>query len=156
MSRIHAWLVAACIAAYPALVGYGGPNPFHVAPFRRAGDNYAPGEWVESTTLSSKDAVTIVVMASWCPHCARMIDQLAANPSARGKVDMILFFDDENAAGMREGKHLRQPAKLAGRDLPYYFAKKREFQGLYSGFPTILSCSREGCTRLGRRDVGLQ
>src|SRR5262245_35075853 len=88
----------AVLAAYPLLVGYGGANSFQVAPLRPTDGNYVPGTWVDSDTVSSKDAVTVVVMASWCPHCARMIDQLATDPSARSKVDMILFFDDENGS----------------------------------------------------------
>ena len=144
------------LAAYPALVGYGGPNPFHVAALQPSAGNYVPGDWVESTTLSSKDAVTVVIMASWCPHCARMIDQLAADPDARRRVDMVLFFDDDNGAGARSGQLIKYPAKLAGRDLPYYLARKGEFAGLYRGFPTVLSCSRQGCAERSRAALGLR
>ena len=153
--RLLRALVLSLLAAYPVLVGYGGPDPFQVAPLRPSGDNYAPGEWVESTALSSKDEIVVVVMASWCPHCARMIDQLAASGNARARVDMVLFFDDENGAAARQGKFITYPGKLAGRDLPYYFAKKAEFSGLYSGFPTVLACSRAGCARKSRADIGL-
>jgi thiol-disulfide isomerase/thioredoxin len=156
MWRSWRTLLLALLTAYPALVGYGGANPFHVAPFRASGENFAPGEWVESTTVSSKDAITIVLMASWCPHCARMIDQLAADEDARAKVDMVVFFDDEAGSAARQGSHLTHPQKLYGRRLPYYFAKKREFAGLYSGFPTVLSCTREGCTKKGRATLGLR
>jgi thiol-disulfide isomerase/thioredoxin len=149
-------LIIALLAAYPALVGYGGPDPFQVAPLRPTGDNYAPGAWVESSSVSSKDEITVVVMASWCPHCARMIDQLAASGDARAKVDMILFFDDENGAAVRQGKYITYPNKLAGRDLPYYFAKKSEFAGLYDGFPTVLACTKQGCARKRRADIGLR
>jgi thiol-disulfide isomerase/thioredoxin len=149
-------LVLWLVAVHPLLVGYGGPDPFQVAPLRPSAGNYVPGEWVASTSTSSKDEIVVVVMASWCPHCARMIDQLAASGGARGKVDMILFFDDENGAAARQGKYITYPNKLAGRDLPYYFAKKTEFAGLYSGFPTVLACSRQGCTRKSRADIGLR
>lgn len=140
----------------PALVGYGGPDAFQVAPLRPSGDNFVPGEWVSSATLSSKDEITVVVMASWCPHCARMIDQLAASSNARDKVDMIVFFDDENGAAAQQGKYIAYPGKIAGRDLPYYFARKSELDGPYSGFPTVLACTRAGCTRKSRTDIGLR
>ncbi len=144
------------VAVHPALVGYGGPDPFRVAPLRASGGNFVPGEWVESTSVSSKDEIVVVVMASWCPHCARMIDQLAASGDARAKVDMVLFFDDENGAAARQGKYVTYPDKLAGRDLPYYFAKKAEWGPLVSGFPTVLACTRQGCTRKSRADIGLR
>jgi thiol-disulfide isomerase/thioredoxin len=149
-------LLLVLLACYPALAGYGGPNPFHVAPLQPSGGNYAPGEWVESSTLSSADAITIVIMASWCPHCARMIDQLAADPAARRKVDMVLFFEDDGGPGARAGQLIKYPAKIAGRDLPYYLAKQGEFAGLCRGFPTILSCSRQVCTEKSRADLGLR
>lgn len=156
-ARMRSWLLVAVVAAlHPVLVGYGGPRPFHVAPLLPSGDNYQPGNWVESSTVSSKDEITIVLMASWCPHCARLIDQLAADPGARGRVDMVLFFDDENGDGARQGAYVKYPAKLAGRDLPYYFAKDAEFSGLYRGFPTILACTRQGCATRSRADVGLR
>ena len=155
--RARRWILAAMLAsAHPMLVGYGGPNPFHVAPFLPSGGNYQPGNWVESTTVSTKDEITVVLMASWCPHCARMIDQLAADPAARRRVDMVLLFDDENGAAARQGEYVKYPAKLAGRDLPYYFAKDDEFAGLYRGFPTILACTRQGCTTKSRSDIGLR
>jgi hypothetical protein len=146
----------ALAAAYPLIVGYGGPIPFQVAPFRPSGDNFAPGKWVESTALSSKDEITIVVMASWCRHCAGLIDELAARPGGRDHVDMILFFDDENGDGAKQGRYIQHPDKLAGRNLPYYFAKSREFDGLYQGFPAILGCTRAGCGPKDRRALGLQ
>lgn len=156
-SRVRSWILVAALAAiHPMLVGYGGPNPFHVAPFLPSGDNFQPGNWVESTSVASKDEITVVVMASWCPHCARMIDQLAADPAARRRVDMVLFFDDENGEEARRGAYVKYPAKLAGRDLPYYFAKDAEFSGLYRGFPTVLACTRQGCTTRSRADIGLR
>jgi thiol-disulfide isomerase/thioredoxin len=145
----------AFLALYPWIVGYGGPNPFHVAPFRAAGGNFAPGAWVESGTVSKKDEITIVVMASWCPHCARLIDDLAASSAARSKLDMILFFDDENGDAAKEGRFIQHPDKLAGRSLPFYFAKGPEFEGLYEGFPTILACTKSGCTQKDRTALGL-
>ncbi|MBY0275117.1 hypothetical protein K2Z84_07240 [Candidatus Binatia bacterium] len=155
--RMRSWILAATLVAlHPILAGYGGPNPFHVAPLLPSGDNYQPGNWVESTTVSSKDEITIVLMASWCPHCARLIDQLAVDPDARRKVDMVLFFDDENGEAARQGEYVKYPAKLAGRDLPYYFAKDDEFSGLYRGFPTILACTRRGCATRSRSDLGLR
>jgi hypothetical protein len=148
-------VTVAVLSLYPWIVGYGGPHPFHVAPFRSAGDNFAPGQWVESTKTSRKDEITIVVMASWCPHCARLIDDLAASPSARSKVDMVLFFEDENGDDAKEGRFIQHPDKLAGRNLPYYFAKGPEFDGLYEDFPTILTCSKRGCAQKDRADLGL-
>jgi len=157
MSRMRPWIsVAMLVAVYPLLVGYGGPNPFHVARLLPSGDNFQPGNWVESTTVASKDEITVVIMASWCPHCVRMIDQLAADPDARRRVDMVLLFDDENGAAARQGEYVKYPAKLAGRDLPYFFAKDEEFAGLYRGFPTILACTRQGCTTKSRADIGLR
>lgn len=85
-----------------------------------------------------------------------MIDQLAADPAARRRVDMVLFFDGENGAAARQGDYVKYPAKLAGRDLPYYFAKDREFAGVYRGFSTILTCTRQGCTTKSRVDIGLR
>jgi hypothetical protein len=55
------------IALHAALVGYGGPSSFQVAPLIPAGDGFATGEWVDSDSLSSKDEITAIVMASWCP-----------------------------------------------------------------------------------------
>jgi hypothetical protein len=155
MSSLRASLAVALLALSPCLVGYGGPRPFQVAPLRPSGDNFVPGTWVESTKTSSKDEITIVVMASWCPHCARLIDDLAASPSARGKVDMILFFDDENGDEAKAGRFIQHPDKLAGRNLPYYFAKSPEFEGLYEGFPAILACSKQGCGPKDRSALGL-
>ena len=156
MMRTLRLLVLALLAAYPALVGYGGPNPFQVAPLRASGDNYVPGDWVSSTTISSKNEITVVIMASWCPYCARLLDELAANPAASSKIDMVLFFDDENGPAAAQGKYLAYPSKIAGRSLPYYFAKQSELDGLYRGFPTILGCTREGCTSKSRSDIGLR
>lgn len=155
MGRVIA-LAVALVGAYPLLVGYGGPNPFHVAPLHATGDNFVPGAWVESTSLSRKDEITIILMASWCPHCARMLERLAARSDSRTGVDMILFFDDEYEGGRRRGKFIARPEKLAGKSLPYYFAKKQEFEGLYSGFPTILACSRAGCRQKSSSALGLQ
>jgi hypothetical protein len=155
MTSLRMRLLALAVLSL-AIVGYGGSRPFHVAPLRPAGDNFAPGPWVESTQVSSKDAVTIVLMASWCPHCAGLIDELAASPATRDRVDMILFFDDENGEEAKQGRYIQHPDKLAGRDLPFYFAKGPEFEGLYPGFPTILSCSRAGCMQKDRRALGLR
>jgi thiol-disulfide isomerase/thioredoxin len=156
MARMRSRILVACLAAaYPLLVGYGGPNAFHVARLLPSGANFQPGNWVESTSVSSKDEITVVLMASWCPHCARMIDQLDADRAARDRVDMVLLFDDENGPAAQQGDYVKYPDKIANRDLPYFFAKKGEFAGLYQGFPTILTCSRQGCTSRSRADLGL-
>jgi hypothetical protein len=68
----------------------------------------------------------------------------------------VRFFEDDAGAGARDGTLIKYPSKIAGRDLPYYFAKKGEFAGLYRGFPTILSCSRALCTQKTRADLGLR
>jgi len=156
MRSLRPFALGLVLAVHPLLAGYGGPNPFHVAPFRASGENFAPGEWVESTAVSSKDEITVVIMASWCPHCVCMIDQLAASGDAREKVDMVLFFDDEAGPGARQGGHLKYPEKLYGRRLPYYFAKKGEFAGLYRGYPQVLVCSRQLCREGSRASLGLR
>jgi hypothetical protein len=149
-------LALAVVTAYPLLVGYGGSRPFQVAPLRPAGDNFAPGSWVESSRVSNKDEITVVLMASWCPICAGLIDELAASPGSRGKLDMIVFFEDENGDEAKQGRYIQHPEKLAGRDLPYYLAKGKDFEGLYLGFPTILGCTQSGCTPRDRTAIGLE
>lgn len=104
-------------------------------------------------------------MATWCGVCERMLDQLNTNSDARDQIDMVLFFDTEYEDVMHRsgrkpgqiepGRHLSHPERVAGLPLPFYFAKRAEFDGLVSGYPTLLSCNREGCRRLSRREIGL-
>ena len=153
------------LAASPVLVGFGGPRPFQVAPFVSSGSSIAPGGWVSSVDVSSEESVNLVVMATWCGYCERMLEQLRSNSDARDQIDMVLFFDTEYEDAMRRngrgpnelqaGRHLLHPERVAGLPLPLYFAKRSEFGGLVSGYPTLLSCNREGCRRLSRREVGL-
>ncbi len=146
------------LVLFPLLSGFGGSRPFHVAPFVAAGSDYTPGAWVSSTNVSSEESVNVVVMATWCGHCERMLKQLSTNGEARDRVDMVLFFDTEYADAMgagESGRHLVHPERLGGLGLPLYFAKRTEFSGLVSGYPTLLSCTREGCRRLSRKELGL-
>jgi hypothetical protein len=154
MNRLRA-LALVSLVATPLLLGAAGSRSFPVAPLRPAGENFSPGTWVESSTVSSKDEITVVLMASWCPICAGLIDELAASPRSQGKLDMVVFFDDENGDEAKQGRFIQHPDKLAGRDLPYYFAKSKDFDGLYLGFPTILGCSESGCTPRDRTAIGL-
>lgn len=148
-------LVLASVAAAPLLVGAAAARAFRVAPLWPAGENFAPGPWVDSAAVSRGDEVTVVLMASWCPICAGLLDELAATPKPRGELDMIVFFDDENGEEAKQGRFLQYPEKVAGRDLPYYFAKAKDFEGLYLGFPTILGCTPSGCTPRDRKAIGL-
>lgn len=153
----------------PLLAGFGGPQPFRVALMVRVGDNYAPGPWMESSSVFDGEEITVVVMATWCPHCERMLEEMSRSADAARRVDAILFFDSEYVDSMRRGgadvaaiarqaqgrHHLVSPERVATRRLPFYFAKKPEFGALVSGYPTVLSCRREGCLRVTRAAAGL-
>lgn len=164
MKTVRSWALS-ILALAPFLVGFGGPEPFHVAPFIPSGGDFSPGAWVPSSSVSGDETVNLAVMATWCGHCERMLDQLSTNAEAADRVDMVLFFDSEYEDAMRRGgqppegidpsRHLVYPNRLQRRGLPLYFAKKNEFGGLVSGYPTLLSCNSDGCRRLSRREIGL-
>lgn len=163
--RVDRSTVVVLAALLPLLVGFGGPRPFQVAPFVGGDSDVAPGAWMSSVDVSSDDSVNVVVMATWCGYCKHMLDQLSSNSDARDQIDMVLFFDTEYEDAMRRrghgpdeiqrGRHLLHPERVTGLPLPLYFAKRAEFGGLVSGYPTLLSCTREGCRQLSRREVGL-
>ncbi|MCW5827721.1 MAG: hypothetical protein KIT79_00225 [Deltaproteobacteria bacterium] len=158
---------AAPAAPKPVLRPDGRQGTFDVMRFRIAGEKETASRWEPSTGAFRKEPFHVVVAASWCPHCIRLIDEISRNPALKAKVDGILFYEDEvlSREKRRTGvprtsidtdkeSRLVYPAELAAYgSLPMYFIRPGTFGHLVRGFPTILRCERSGCRQASRNSL---
>ena len=173
MNRLR-WNLCLVMLSAPLLMGFGGQEPFEVARAISVGGNFVPGVWKSSAAVSYEDEVTVVVMASWCPHCHSLLDRIEGGDGR--SVDMVLFYDSEyddalrsqarsgrlpeqQALKMRKAaigrRHLTNPGSLEGKNLPFYFAKRSQFRDVVKSYPTVLSCTRQSCRKIRTSELAV-
>jgi hypothetical protein len=112
---------------------------FYAAAFTVREGRVVRGEWMPSDEVLGQRPTRVVVVASWCPACHRLLERLSAR---RPQTTVILFLE------RRSGDDpLADAASLARYPLAFHLLRDgSEMARRVTVFPTTFVCSRKQCT----------
>lgn len=124
---------------------------FFAAPFAVRAGRVVRGAWTPSEEILGPGSTRVVVVASWCPVCHRLLNSLSRQ---RPQTTVILFLDDESERrGPRGQAALANAASLERYPLAFHLLRGGSGMPRVTQFPTTFVCSRTRCTpeaRTGR------
>lgn len=113
---------------------------FSAAAFTVREGRVVRGEWTPSDEILGPHPTRVVVVASWCPACHRLLERLSAQ---RPQTTVILFLERR---GGSDGP-LANAASLARYPLAFHLLRAgSELARRVTAFPTTFVCSRTRCT----------
>jgi hypothetical protein len=122
---------------------------FLAAPFTVRGGRVFRGAWTPSDEILGQGPTRVVVVASWCPACHRLLGWLSAQ---RPQTTVILFLDDESERrGPRGQAALANAASLERYPLAFHLLRGGSGMPRVTQFPTTFVCSRTRCTPEARK-----
>ena len=95
-------LLVLSLAVIPANA-WGFSYPFSVSKLQVSGNRVRRGAWLSSDQLARNGKLRLAVVATWCPHCKKLIKKLARNAALRRKVDAVVILDSDLDSGLAEG-----------------------------------------------------
>jgi hypothetical protein len=117
---------------------------FFAAAFTIREGRVVRGAWMPSDEVLGQGPTRVVVVASWCPACHRLLERLSAQ---RPQTAVILFLERR---GGRDGP-LANAASLARYPLAFHLLRAgSEMARRVTAFPTTFVCSRTQCTPAAR------
>jgi hypothetical protein len=112
---------------------------FFAAAFRVREGRVVRGEWTPSDELLGEGPTRVVVVASWCPACHRLLERLSTQ---RPQTTVILFLERRGGAAP-----LADAASLARYPLAFHLLRAgSKMARQVTAFPTTFVCSRTQCT----------
>lgn len=117
---------------------------FVAAPFEVKGGQVRRGAWTSSDEILGEGSTRVIIVASWCPACRKLLERLSGE---RPRRSAILFLEDENELLLeRAVRQRRLTAERARLELRARQEQPLANAGAFEGYPLTLHLLRSGST----------